>query len=81
MRQKYFRKKITILEKENQCLKNKVKNQHFVVEILITRDKCGNKWEVVKNNKIKTNTNKISASSLPSKISTPAQLQNRLSRT
>ena len=35
--------KITILEKENQCLKNEVKNQQFVVEMLITRDKCENK--------------------------------------
>ena len=35
--------KITILEKENQCLKNEVKNQQFVVEMLITRDKYENK--------------------------------------
>ena len=30
----------TILEKKNQCLKNEVKNQQVVIEMLITGDKC-----------------------------------------
>ena len=48
--------------------------------MLITREICGNEWEVVKNDKIKTNTNKTSASSMPSKVPSKANLQNRLSR-
>ena len=32
--------KIRMLEKENQCLKNKIKNQQVVIEMLITNDKC-----------------------------------------
>ena len=35
--------KIIVLEKENQCLKNGVKNQQAVIEMLITENKCGNK--------------------------------------
>ena len=30
--------KITILEKQNQCLKNEVRNQQAVIEMLITGD-------------------------------------------
>ena len=55
--------KITILEKENQFLKNNVKNQQGIIGMLITRHKFRNEWEVVKNDKIKTNTNKTSPSS------------------
>ena len=43
--------KITILEKENHCLKNESKNQQAVIELLITGDKCRNEWKVVKNDK------------------------------
>ena len=43
--------KITILEKENHCLKNESKNQQVVIEMLITGDKCRNEWKVVKNDK------------------------------
>ena len=35
--------KIAILGKENQSLKNEVKNQQAVIEMLITGDKCRNK--------------------------------------
>ena len=31
---------IRMLEKENQCLKNEIKNQQAVIEMLITNDKC-----------------------------------------
>ena len=58
--------KITILEKENQCLKNEVKNKQAVIEMLITGDKCRNEWKVVKKDKSKKNTNKTSAYSIPS---------------
>ena len=44
--------------------------------MLSTGDKCGNEWKVVKNDKIKTNTKKHSAGSLPSKIPSPVNLQN-----
>ena len=30
--------RIAMLEKENQCLKNKIKNQQAVIEILITNE-------------------------------------------
>ena len=36
---KIFYEKITILEKESQCLKNEVKNQQAVIEMQITGDK------------------------------------------
>ena len=71
--------KFTILQKEKQCLKSEVKNQQVVIEMLITGDRCGNEWKVVKNDKIKTNTNKTSASSIPSKVLSPVHLQNRFS--
>ena len=48
--------KITILEKENQCLKNEIKNEQAVIEMLITGNKSGKEWKVVKNDKIKRNT-------------------------
>ena len=54
-RSKYFDKNITILEKEN--LKNEVKNQQAVIEMLITGDNSRNEWKVVKNDKGKKNTN------------------------
>ena len=38
----------TILKKKIRCLKNEVKNQQVVIEMLITGDKCGNEWKVVK---------------------------------
>ena len=47
--------------------------------MLITRGKCGNEWEVVKHCKIKINDNKTSACSIPSKIPSPVNLQNRFS--
>ena len=50
--------KIRILEKENQCLKNEIKNQQAVIEMLITNDKCSDEWEIVKT-KAKNNTNSI----------------------
>ena len=48
-KQEYFMKKLAFLiEKENQCLKNEVKNQQATIEMLMTGDKCGNEWKVVK---------------------------------
>ena len=44
--------------------------------MLITENKCGNKWKVVKNDKIKTNTKKTSACSMSSKVPSSANLQN-----
>ena len=63
--------KITILEKENQCLKNEVKNQQAAIEMLITGDKCRNEWKVIKNDKSKKNNNKTPAYSIPSKVPSP----------
>ena len=37
-----------LIEKENQCLKNEVKNQQPAMEMLMTGDKCGNEWKLVK---------------------------------
>ena len=37
-----------LIEKENQCLKNEVKNQQTAIEMLMTGDNCGNEWELVK---------------------------------
>ena len=68
--------KITILKTENQCLRDKVKNQQAVIEILITGDKCENEWKIVKNDKIKTNTEETSACLIPSKVPLPVNLQN-----
>ena len=45
--------------------------------MLITGDECGNEWKVVKNDKIKANTNKTSACSMPSKAPSPVALQDR----
>ena len=42
--------------------------------MLITGDKCGNEWEVVKTDKSMKNTNKTFAYSIPSKVSSPANL-------
>ena len=44
--------------------------------MLSTGDKCGNESKVVKNDKIKTNTKKTSAWSLPPKVPSPINLQN-----
>ena len=63
--------KITILEKENQCLKNEFKNQQAVIEMLITGGKCRNEWKILKNDKSKKNTSKNSAYSIPSKVPSP----------
>ena len=48
--------------------------------MLIMGDICGHEWKIVKNDKIKMNTNKTSACSMPSKIPSPVNLQNRFSR-
>ena len=47
--------------------------------MLITGDKCRNEWKVVKNDKSKKNTNKTSTYSIPSKVLSPVNLQNRFS--
>ena len=47
--------------------------------MLITGDKCGNEWEVVKTDKSMKNNNKTFAYSIPSKVSSPANLQSRFS--
>ena len=53
--------RIRMLEKENQCLKNEIKNQQVVIEMLITNDKCADKWKTMKT-KSKNNTIKASPS-------------------
>ena len=65
-----------MLEKENQCLKNEIKNQPVVVEILITNDKFANEWKTVKT-KFKDITNIETPSSVSPKNPSPANLQNR----
>ena len=47
--------RIRTFEKENQCLKNEIKNQQAVIEMLITNDKCADEWKTVKT-KSKNNT-------------------------
>ena len=37
---KISHERIRMLEKENQCLKNAIKNQQARIEMLITNDKC-----------------------------------------
>ena len=44
--------RISMLEKENQCLKNEIKNEQVVIEMLITNDE----WKTMKI-KSKNNTN------------------------
>ena len=45
--------------------------------MLITGDKCRNEWKVVKNDKSKKNAKKTSPYSIPSKVPSPVNLQNR----
>ena len=68
--------KITVLEKENQCLMNEVKNQQAVIEMIIIGGKCRKEWKVVNTDKSEKNTNKTSAYSIPSKVPSPVNLQN-----
>ena len=65
-----------MLEKENQCLKNEIKNQQAVIEMLITNDKSTDEWKTVKT-KSKNNTNIASPSSLSPKNPSTVNLQNR----
>ena len=61
-----------MLEKENQCLKNEIKNQQAVIEILITNDKCAEEWKTMKT-KSKNSTN---ITSMSPKNPLPVNLQN-----
>ena len=65
--------KIRMLEKENQCLKNEIKNQQAVIEMLITNDKCADEWKTMKT-KSKNNTN---IASMSPKNPSLVNLQNR----
>ena len=65
-----------MLEKESQCLKNEIKNQQAVIEMLITNDKSTDDWKTVKT-KSKNNTNIASPSSMSPKTPLPVNLQNR----
>ena len=47
--------------------------------MLIIGGKCRNEWKVVKNDKSEKNTDKTSAYSIPSKVPSPVNLQNRFS--
>ena len=67
---------IRMLEKENQCLKNEIKNQQEVIEMLITNDKCANEWKTVKI-KSKNNANIASPSSVSPKYPSSVNLQHR----
>ena len=53
--------RIRMLGKENQRLKNEIKNQQAVIEMLITNDKCADEWKTVKT-KSKNHTNIASMS-------------------
>ena len=64
--------RIRILEKENQCLKNEIKNQQAIIEMLITNGKCADEWKTVKT-KSKNNTN---TASMSPKNPSPVNLQN-----
>ena len=68
--------RIRMLEKENQCLKNEIKNQQAVIEMLITNDKCADEWKTVKT-KSKNNTNIASPSTVSPKNPSPVNLKNR----
>ena len=68
--------RIRMLKKENQCLKNEIKNQQVVIEMLITNDICADEWKTVKT-KSKNNTNIASPSSVSPKNPSPVNLQNR----
>ena len=69
--------RIRMPEKENQCLKNEIKNQQAVIEMLITNDTCAaEEWKTVKT-KSKNNTNIPSPSSVSPKDPSPVNLQNR----
>ena len=61
-----------MLEKENQCLKNEIKNEQAVIEILITNDKCAEEWKTMKT-KSKNSTN---ITSMSPKNPLPVNLQN-----
>ena len=65
-----------MLEKENQYLKKEIKNHQAVIEMLITNDKCADKWKTVKT-KSKNNTNIASLGSVSPKNVSPANLHNR----
>ena len=67
--------RIRMLEKENQCLKNEIKNQQAVIEMLITNDKCADEWKTVKT-KSKNNTNIASRSTVSPKTPAPVNLKN-----
>ena len=64
-----------MLQKKNQFLKNKIKNQQAVIEMLITNDKHTDEWKTVKT-KSKNNTNIASHSSVSPKNPSPLNLQN-----
>ena len=68
-------KKNRMLEKENQCPKNEIKNQQTVIEILITNGKLVDEWKTVKT-KSKNNTNIASLSSVSQKTPSPVNFQN-----
>ena len=58
---------------------NEVKNQQAVIEMIIIGGKCRKEWKVVNTDKSEKNTNKTSAYSIPSKVPSPVNLQNRFS--
>ena len=64
-----------MLEKENQCLINEIKNQQAVIEMLITNDKYTGQRKTVKT-KSKNNTNVASPSSVSQKNPSPINLKN-----
>ena len=66
---------IRMLQKKNQFLKNKIKNQQAVIEMLITNDKHTNESKTVKT-KSRNNTNIASPSSVSPKNPSPLNLQN-----
>lgn len=57
----FLYERIRMLENENQSLKNEIKNQQAVIEMLIVNDKCTDEWKRVKT-KSKNNANTTSPS-------------------
>ena len=46
--------RIVLLEKENNCLNNKVKNQQFITQMLISNENGKTRWKPSKSNKYRS---------------------------
>ena len=64
--------RIMILEKENNCLKDEIKNQQFIIQ-MITKDNNGFEWKTITRKKSNAN----SQIPKPTNAPTPTALSNR----